>query len=141
LRAEARGGWAAVSVSDGRHTYTSEIVEVKNLTAGGVGLIYEGNSLRDSHQFALRESPRLVQDQHLERRLSDAHGVGRGDLRGGGLPVMEQFGIRSWDAYGKEKIILLDAYKPERRLPYGRDWVLVLDATQRHHDDKVARAH
>ena len=32
----------------------------------------------------------------------------------------------SWDDFGKEKILLLDSYRPER-LPGAGDWVLVLD--------------
>jgi hypothetical protein len=34
--------------------------------------------------------------------------------------------MTSWDDFGKERIVLLDAYRPDR-LPYGRDWILVLD--------------
>ena len=35
LSAEARGQWAAVSVTDGTNTYTSKIVAVSNITGGG----------------------------------------------------------------------------------------------------------
>ncbi|MBI4165926.1 MAG: DUF4038 domain-containing protein, partial [Acidobacteria bacterium] len=34
LSAEVRGNWAAISITDGQHTYTSEIVRVSNTTAG-----------------------------------------------------------------------------------------------------------
>lgn len=58
----------------------------------------------------------LVTDDHLERKLYDARGGYRGELRGPG-----------WDDFGKDKIILLDAYRPEK-LPIPQDWVLVLEA-------------
>jgi hypothetical protein len=56
-----------------------------------------------------------VKDEHLERKVYDARGGYRGELKG-----------PDWDTYGREKIILLDAYRPSR-LPTPQDWVLILE--------------
>ena len=109
LTAEARGSWLIVSITDGQHTYTSEIAHVGNVTAGRVG--YQ----QGATHFELRRSPTLVTDQHVERQLYDASGGYRGELQGSG-----------WDDLVKEKIILLDAYRP-LRLPMPQDWLLVLE--------------
>jgi hypothetical protein len=119
LSAEVRGGWAAVSIGDGERTYTSRIVSVSNTTAGGAGLRHENEgSAQSFDHFELRKSPTLVTDEHLERKLYDARGGYRGEMTGPG-----------WDDLAKEKIILLDAYRP-KRLPMPQDWVLLLDATK-----------
>jgi hypothetical protein len=114
LSAEARGPWAAVSISDGTHTYTSQIVTVNNVTAGGAGV--RPGSSQPFKNLALRRSPTLVADEHLDKKLYDARGVYRGTLAGKG-----------WDDFGKEKAILLDAYQPAP-LPMPQDWVLVLES-------------
>jgi hypothetical protein len=115
LSAEVRGPWAAVSITDGTNTYTSKIVAVSNTTAGGAGLWHESGSPAQSFtHFELRKSPTLVTDDHLEKKLYDARGTYRGTLTGKG-----------WDDFGKEKIILLDAYQPTP-LPMPQDWILVL---------------
>jgi hypothetical protein len=117
LSAEVRGKWAAVSISDGEHTFTSSIVPITNVTAGGAGLRHEDDGSEQSFaNFELRKSPTLVTDDHLETKLYDAKGGYRGELKGPG-----------WDDLAKEKIILLDAYRPVR-LPMPQDWVLVLDS-------------
>lgn len=125
LSAEIRGGWAAVSITDGKQTYTSEIVAISNLTAGTSGLLHAGQGLQSFSRFELRQSPPLAVDDRLDRKLYDARGAYRGTLAGKDLPELTDLGISSWDAFGKEKILLLDAYKPDR-LPYRRDWILVL---------------
>jgi len=129
LTAEARGGWAAVSVTDGKHTYSSGIVHVRNTTAGSAGIMHRNDGATQSFgNFELRNSPTLVTDQHLERKLYDARGVYRGEMVGPGLdlgPGMESLGV-GWSDFGKEKLILLDAYRPPR-LPTAGDWVLVLE--------------
>lgn len=51
----------------------------------------------------------------IERKLYDARGGYRGEMKGPG-----------WDTFGREKIILLDGYRPSR-LPTPQDWVLVLE--------------
>ena len=127
LTAEVRGGWAAVSVTDREHTYTSEIVRVSNTTAGSAGLMHTDDATTQTFgNFELRNSSPPVTDEHLERKLYDVRGGYRGELRAHGLPQMAEFGMSSWDDFGKERVILLDAYRPDR-LPYGRDWVLVLE--------------
>jgi hypothetical protein len=129
LTAEARGGWAALSVTDGKHTYTSGIVHVRNTTAGSAGLIHRNDGTTQSFgNFELRNSPTLVTDEHLERKLYDARGVYRGEMTGPGMdlgPGMESLGV-GWSDFGKEKLILLDAYRPPK-LPTAGDWVLVLE--------------
>jgi len=42
------------------------------------------------------------------------------------LPAIPGLGDSDWDTYGREKIILLDAWRPSR-LPTAQDWVLVLE--------------
>lgn len=119
LSAEVRGKWAVVSVTDGRATYTSRIVAVTNITPGGAGIRHASDTAPQSYDsFELRKSPTLVTDQHLEKKLYDAKGGYRGELKGKG-----------WDDFGKEKAILLDAYLPDP-LPMPQDWVLVLDASE-----------
>jgi hypothetical protein len=113
LSSEARGPWAVVSVTDGTHTYTSQIVTVNNVTAGGAGV--RPGSSQPFKNFALRRSPTLIADEHLDKKLYDARGIYRGTLAGKG-----------WDDFGKEKAILLDAYQPAP-LPMPQDWVLVLE--------------
>jgi Protein of unknown function (DUF4038)/Domain of unknown function (DUF5060) len=116
LSAEARGPWAVVSITDGTHTYTSQIVAVSNVTAGGAGARPEGGgSSQPFKNFALRKSPTLIADEQLDKKLYDARGIYRGTLAGKG-----------WDDFGKEKVILLDAYQPAP-LPMPQDWVLVLE--------------
>jgi hypothetical protein len=116
LSAEARGPWAVVSITDGTHSYTSQIVAVSNVTPGGAGARPENNGsstlLKD---LTLRKSPTLIADEHLDKKLVDARGVYRGSLTG-----------KYWDDFGKEKAILLDAYLPPP-LPMPQDWVLVLE--------------
>ena len=129
LSAEVRGNKAVASISDGQMTYTTPIVDVADVTAGSTGLLHRGQgpAQRFAH-FELRHSPVLVRDESLERRLYDAKGEHRGDLVGSGMTV----GIikaPGWDDFGRDKHILLDAYRPER-LPASGDWLLVLDATQ-----------
>jgi hypothetical protein len=77
-------------------------------------------------QYELRRSVPPAADEKLDTRLYDARGGYRGELRGRETPTLKALGISSWSDFGKEKIALLNAYRPER-LPYGRDWVLVLE--------------
>ena len=63
----------------------------------------------------MRKSPLLVTDAHLEKKLYDARGMYRGELTG-----------TPWDDFGKEKVLLLDAYQPAP-LPMPQDWILVLE--------------
>ena len=129
LSAEVRGAFAAVSITDGQHTYTSGIVHVSNTTAGGTGLMHRDDGGAQSFaNFELRKSPTLVTDEHLERKLYDARGVYRGEMTGPGLEASSglDFLADGWGNYGKEKLLLLDAYRPPR-LPTAGDWVLVLE--------------
>jgi hypothetical protein len=127
LTAEVNGRWAVVSVTDGPHTYTSEIVHIDNPAAGSAGLIHSDDGVEQQFSdFELRRSLPLTADEHLERALYDANGQYRGRLAGGGSATLSADGVSSWNDFGREKIVLLDAYRPER-LPYGRDWILVLE--------------
>ena len=128
LSLEVRGKWAAASITDGQHPYTSGIVRVSNTTPGGAGLIHKNDGAKQSlHNFELRKSPTLVTDAHLERKLYDAQGHYRGEMTGPGLglgPTLDAEG--GWGNFGREKIILLDSYRPDR-LPTPGDWLLVLE--------------
>ena len=115
LKAEARGKWAEVSISDGTHSYTSSIIAVNDATAGGAGLRHDddGGEQRFT-KFELQKSPALPPDGPIDRKLYDAQGKYRGEAKGLG-----------WDELWVEKIILLDSYRPPK-LPIPQDWVLVL---------------
>jgi hypothetical protein len=129
LTAETRGSWASMSVSDGQRSYSSGIVRVSTTTAGGVGLRHgdDGNT-QSFADFVVQKSPAVAVDQHLERKLYDAEGVYRGEMAGGKLdlePGLDAI-VPGWGNYGKEKIILLDQYRPPK-LPTSGDWLLVLE--------------
>lgn len=117
LQAETRAGVAVVALSAGARTVTSPIVDVKSIAAGGVGLLTgEAGVPQAFDHFLFRGSPTVIKDDHLEKKLYDAKGKYRGELKGPG-----------WDVYGEQKNLLLDAYRPEP-IPFPQDWVLVLDA-------------
>ena len=129
LRAEARLNFVAASITDGIRTYSTPIVDVRSgwetstpvdaskIPAGTAGLLHqEDGRTQRFDNFEARQSPRLAQDESLNRKLYDARGEYRGELSGPG-----------WDEYGRNKTILLNAYRPER-LPSNQDWVLVLEA-------------
>jgi len=125
LRAEVRGAVGIVSVTDGRRSCTSPIVDISGavrgesapiLRAGSVGISYRGEGATQRFgRLEVRASPELHQDESLDRQLYDARGRYRGEMRGEG-----------WDEFGRGKTILLDAYRPDR-LPSAQDWVLVLE--------------
>jgi len=129
LRAECREGWFAASISDGAEAYSTPIVDVTNSSKGGVGLMHldDGSTQRFS-KFELRQSPTLVEDEHHNRKLYDAENGYRGEMSGPpGIDIGWGSGIvGGWADFGMEKIVLLDEYRP-KRLPYGRDWLLVLE--------------
>jgi hypothetical protein len=54
-------------------------------------------------------------DGPIDRKIYDAQGKYRGELKG-----------RGWDDLWAEKIILLDSYRPPA-LPIPQDWVLILN--------------
>jgi hypothetical protein len=114
---------------------------VANMTAGSAGLLQTaGGAPQAFSHFELHRSPPLVADKYLERKLYDAEGRYRGEISGGEtLFPMETYGTSSWDKFGKEKIILLDAYRPERA-PYSLDWILVLER-QSKFDKRNTQAH
>jgi len=127
LTIEVRGENAAGSVSDGTRTYTTPIVHVTTAAAGAVGLLHRGKTLAQSFSnFKVRRSPPLVQDESLQRSVYDAKGVHRGDLTGPGATDGADK-LPDWDSFGRDKYMLLGAYRPAR-LPTVGDWVLVLDA-------------
>jgi hypothetical protein len=128
LSAEIRSNFAAASVTDGAATYSTPIVDIlggfaflepdkRKIKAGRVGIFHPDDGLvQHFDDVAVRQSPILVKDAALKRKVYDAQGVYRGELTGPG-----------WDEYGKHKAILLDSYRPER-LPTFQDWVLILSA-------------
>jgi hypothetical protein len=61
--------------------------------------------------------PGSIDRNNIERRLFDARGTYRGELRGPG-----------WDDYGSHQTIVGRTYQPERPPTVG-DWLLVLEAT------------
>lgn len=83
---------------------------------GGAGLRHSNDGTTQSFgNFELRKSPTLVTDEYLERKLYDARGGYRGELSG-----------PEWDDFAREKVILLDAYKPPNFL-IRQDSLLVLE--------------
>jgi len=135
LSAEVRVNWGAASITDGQKTYSTPIVDISGgpsvpelggpglpldvsmVKPGAVGLWHpeEGQAQQFGH-FEVRQSPAIAPEENLNRKLVDARGVYRGELRGPG-----------WDDWGRNKAILLSAYRPAR-FPTNQDWVLVLDA-------------
>jgi hypothetical protein len=98
-------------------------VSVSNTTAGGAGLRHGNDGATQSFDnFELRRSPARVTDEHLERKLFDARGGYRGEMTVPGLDSRRS----GWDDFGKEKIILLDAYRPSP-LPLSVDRLLILE--------------
>jgi len=74
-------------------------------------------------------SPRLVTDERLERKLYDARGGYRGEMTVPGVDLPGPSAQTVWDDFGKEKAILLDAYRPSP-LPLSVDKVLILERRQ-----------
>jgi hypothetical protein len=133
LTAEVRDGAAALSVTDGTHRFSTPITDVKLTGAAQVGAIANAGSEPPRFDyFEVRKSPELPKDEHLERRLYDHLGTFRGEFNIPGIPEMEEMGFSGWKDYGKQKLILLDEYRPPR-LPFPQDWVLVLAAEQARH--------
>ena len=125
ISAEVRNEMAAMSITDGQSTYATPIVRLGQVQVGSVGLMHCAEAAAQSFaNFELRRSPTLVHDHHLEKDLYDARGLYRGRLAG---PAFDHHPARSgWDNYGRNKHILLGAYRPER-LPFQGDWVLVME--------------
>lgn len=132
LSAEVRVNWGAASITDGQQTYSTQIVDisgrssnpllpvdVRQLKSGAVGLWHqEDDQVQQFYHFEVRQSPVIAPEENLNRNLVDARGTHRGELSGPG-----------WDDWGRNKALLLNAYRPER-FPTNQDWVLVLDARQ-----------
>lgn len=120
LEAEIRGKAAIVSLTDGRHTYTTPIVKVDLVGTGLVGVVHEDDGkIQEFDAFEVRHSPVLTENEPRQSRIYDGAGVYRGDLSSASGP--------EWRNYGLERQLLLDAYQPDR-LPYCGDWLLVLEA-------------
>jgi len=131
LTAEIRRNMAAASISDGKNTFQTPIVDVLEnspwidasnirINAGAFGIMHTDDGT-DQHfeSFELRQSPILPTDEHLSRQLFDAQGNYRGELDG-----------PRWREFGMNKAILLDSYRPDA-FPSLQDWILVLDAANR----------
>lgn len=128
LTAEFKDGMGIVSLRSDGHTTTTPIVSVGDGVAGETGLMCACVGATQSFaNFELRKGSKLSDADPQKRRLYDATGEYRGTLTGpAGRDGMPHQGITRWDDYGKEKYLLLDAYRPEAPLTRG-DWVLVLD--------------
>jgi hypothetical protein len=111
-------------------TYTTPIVDAVNARAGSAGVLHRGEVPSSSlDNFELQRSPVLVKDASLQRELCDAQGMHRVDLAGAGMSI-GSFKVPGWEDFGRAKIILLDAYRPEK-LPTSGDWLLVLEAQKK----------
>jgi hypothetical protein len=121
LSAEVRGSSAIVSVSDGKSTYSSPIVKVANVSPGAAGLKHGSDSANQIFKnFLLRKTSVQPADSKLQTKLYDARGIYRGELSGPG-----------YEDFGRDTAVLLDAYKPPK-FPTTQDWVLVLEAQNKH---------
>jgi hypothetical protein len=127
LSVEARDEMIMASVTDGVRTFSTPILEIGVAKSGAAGLLHrQPGTTQTFDNFEVRSSPRLIEDERLERRIYDATGAYRGTLEGGPMPAHFGPGTPGWDAYARRKHLLLDAYRPER-LPASGDWVLVLE--------------
>ena len=116
LSVEMRGGNAIMKISSKNKSFTTPIVAIKNSNYGSIGLENADNeNLLIIKKIVLKESKYPKFNANLERKLFDFEGRYRGNIGGG-----------SWDDYAREKIILMDSYKPPK-LPIPQDWVLVLE--------------
>jgi hypothetical protein len=126
MSAEVRSGWATAQITDGTRTYATPIVDVHDAGNNpaetgrgqmGIALLQNADdSTQSFEKLDVRHCPTLVKDERLQKTLSDAQGIYRGELSG-----------PAWNHYGKNKAILLGSYRPERP-PTAQDWLLVLDA-------------
>jgi hypothetical protein len=131
LITEIRGKWGVISLTDGKTTYTTPITDIGDSPIGRFGLSYSGNGMAQRFDnFKLRQSSLSDPGTEVDRKLYDAAGKYRGEMVGPGLVIGGAFGtLPGWSDYGKQTIVLLDAYRPEK-LPTPQDWLLVLDATE-----------
>lgn len=126
LAAEVRGTKGTASITDGEQTFTTPIVEVGSPTTGSVGIQYQNEGAwQQFESFEVRRSPAAIEIGHLWRRLYDAKGNYRGEMSGPGLDLPERKEA-GWDAFGRDRNLLLDSWRPER-LPAAGDWLLVLE--------------
>ena len=128
LSAEVRMNWGAASITDGQQTYSTQIADISGkppwppldgskLKPGAVGLWHQDeDQAQQFNHFEVRQSPAIAAEENLNRKLYDARGMFRGELSG-----------PRWDDWGRNKAILLSAYRPES-FPTNQDWVLVLEA-------------
>lgn len=117
LTAELRDEFAIVAVENGGLRTTSPIISLDGEQQPGQFGVMHASGLENLSDFEARDCAPLTQGEQLERRLVDINGTFRGELRG----------TPEWDDYGKRKIVMMDAYRPERP-PFPQDWLLVLDA-------------
>lgn len=128
LEAEVRANAAMACLADGRSQYTTPIVGVSGGSTGTAGVLHEDDGeLQEFHQFEVRRSSVVESGEPRQRRLYDGNGIYRGELRSPDTWNANAFGLSSWSDLGQQKLLLRDAYQPER-LPYFRDWLLVLES-------------
>lgn len=125
--AEVQGGKGVVSIADNKRTFTTPIVDIRDVS-GSAGLMQPSEQgVQSFDNFELRRGVEQAIDESFARQLHDAQGRRRGNLTGG--PDLSQGSrvMSGWDDFGKGKHVLLDAYQPES-LPNWGDWLLVLEA-------------
>jgi hypothetical protein len=123
---EVRGTMASMTVSDGHGTWTTPIVDFGASGPGRVGLLHsDPDATQSFSHFELRESPRLPNNEHLQRKLYDAYGHYRGELKSPSPDPGDRLPKRG--DYSSTKNILLNGYRPEYS-PAPGDWLLVMTA-------------
>lgn len=126
LSAEVRDGKAAASISSDGRRYTTPIVDIDSTKAGLIGLLHrDTGSPQTFDDFELRRSSAVMRDAGLGRQLYDAEGGHRGNLAGPPREIWFDQGP-GWDDFGRERNLLLDAYRPEIT-PAAGDWLLILE--------------
>jgi hypothetical protein len=125
MTAEVRGNRLVAQLQTAAAVVTTPIVDVRHRAPGAMGVIGHGEREAILRTVEVRRSPLISDDGSLDRRLFDASGVERGILEGEDLLMLGST-VPGWSRLGREKAILLDAYRPER-LPTVGDWLLVLE--------------
>lgn len=95
---------------------TRQIVTVSNTAAGNVGIDSYKTDTQAFSILELRQSPALMAHKNLDRKTLRCARNYYGEVRGPGLEAARASDPRwlAWDEFAKEKVVLLDAYRPPR---------------------------